>query len=232
MPVGRDAWSVLFELSPIFLTGGVAKIVPGSIGGVLPIIALTGIPSVLTLLTSTLSMDDIFAHFVPLTGATMIDQSIAEYPSAAADVLGNATTTNPLRVSYHMLVPAKGRFSYWTKMPTMMALQATLENHNNDGGTYTLLTPSSLYSNCVMRSMRDVTAAQTKQPQAIWQLDFEKPLVTVDDALHGGASVLNNLMTSLTNGSQITGQPSLSGPPNTISLPPPGGTSGPAGPQT
>ena len=47
--------------------------------------------------------------------------------------------------------------------------------------------------------MRDITPPNSSQPQQSWQLDFEKPLLTLSDA----QQAQNQLFQKITNGSKI-----------------------------
>jgi hypothetical protein len=89
----------------------------------------------------------------------------------------------------------------------MTTLQASLSAHNQAGGTYLLITPSFIYQNCVMLRMHDVTAGQSAQVQTAWQMDFRQPLLTLQSAL----AAQNSLMSQITNGTMVAGQPAWSG---------------------
>lgn len=212
---GQVIWDLAFQKSPIILTNGIASGVPG---GMLPIIALT---ESLNLVTGLLTgengptLDNFFANFTPVPGSTLIDQSIAEWPFANQSVAANAVIANPLVVSLRMSCPARQRFGYFTRLAIMMALQATLKKHNAAGGTYVLALPTFFYTNCVMLRMSDITGGESAQPQTEWQLDFRKPLLTQDDA----TEAQNSLMSKLTGGTQISGDPTWSGLPPTVGDP-------------
>lgn len=79
---------------------------------------------------------------------------------------------------------------YAGKLATLTALQSTLAQHNNQGGTYSVVTPAFIYTDCIMTSMRDVSSGGTNQKQLMWQLDFIQPLVSISAA----QSALNSLM--------------------------------------
>ena len=83
----------------------------------------------------------------------------------------------------------------------MLALQQALQQHNQKGGTYTIITPSAFYANCVMRGMTDVTAGDSKQVQWMWRLDFEQPLLTLAQAQQAE----NSMMNAITSGTQTDG---------------------------
>jgi hypothetical protein len=210
MGVGLAAFKMAFELSPIILVGGVADLVPFKM---LPIMAITeaiNLPLGLLGPSGDVNLDNFFAHYQPLPGASLIEQDIATYPFANQQTAANAIITKPMQVSFQMTVPAKGPGGYYAKLPIMMMLQRVLETHNKSGGTYTLLTPSFIYVNCLLVSMRDTSTSATRQVQNTWQLEFVKPLITINDA-QNAEGALNNLMQQMDSGSQVAGQPSLSG---------------------
>lgn len=213
---GLAAYKLTFQLSPIILTGGIAAAIPG---GMLPIISITeAINFVDGLLSGGDNLDDLdgfFANFHPLPGASIIDQQIGKYPFANQAVAANAVIRQPLMISMRMICPARDNAGYATKLATMLALQATLSQHNAQGGTYTIATPSFFFVDCVMTGMRDTSNAGTKQPQNTWQLDFEKPLLTLADA----QQAQNNLMSQISNGTAISGVPSFSGLGPTVGNP-------------
>jgi hypothetical protein len=195
----------LFEIgytySPIILTGngGIVSSIPG---GMLPIIFLTEPGNFAAGLLSgglSPSTNNFFASFTPLPGSTLIDQQIGTYPFANQQVAANAVITQPLQISMLMNCPAKGHLGYGVKLATMIALQNALFQHNTTGGTYTVITPAYIYTNCVMTGMRDVSSGDTKQVQVKYQLDFIQPLITLDQA----QQAQNSLMSRLTAGSQV-----------------------------
>lgn len=217
---GQAVFKLAYQLSPIILTNGIAS----SVGGALPIITLTEAANFgRSLLQGQLDIntDEYFANWQPMPGATLVDQEVAMYPFANQAVAANAVISNPLSISMLMTCPVRGLFGYTSKSITMQGLKLALDQHNSTGGTYTILTPSFIYFNCLMRSMRDVSSGDTKQTQVAWQFDFIKPLLTEEDPL----GALSNLMGQMTNGTQINGQPATSGLP--VSQTAPGGVSVP-----
>jgi hypothetical protein len=204
---GLVAWKLAFQLSPIVLTGGIATGIPGSM---LPIIALTeGLNFTLGLLTGEEgpTLDNFFANYEPMPGTTLIDQSVGEYPFANQTVAANAVIANPLVVSLKMICPVRQKLGYFTKLATMMSLKASLDQHNGLGGTYIVAMPTNFYVNMLLISMRDVTGGESAQRQTDWQLDFRKPLLTLNDA----QAAQSSLMSKLTNSTQINGEPAWSG---------------------
>jgi len=206
---GLAAFKISFQLSPIILTGGIAASIPG---GALPIIALTEalnfFDGILSGATGLEDLDNFFANFHPLPGATLIDQSVGEYPFANQAVAANAVIRNPNVISLRMICPARNELGYAVKLATMTALQATLAQHNASGGTYVVATPSFFFTDCLLLRMTDVTPERSNQAQEVWQLDFRKPLLTLQDAVQSQ----NSLMGKITSGVPLgSGTPAWSG---------------------
>ncbi len=196
----RDAYDLSFQVSPIILNGGIAATTPG---GMLPIIMLTG--QVIGFLQGALSsgsigLSDFPIRYVPIPGATVISNAIGTYPFANQQVAANAVIQQPTNISLLMIAPVKATGGYLLKLAGFTALVTALTNHNNAGGTYTIATPSYIYTDCVMTAMTDVTTADTKQQQVQWQLDFNKPLISLQDA----AIAFNGMASKLSGGSQVT----------------------------
>jgi hypothetical protein len=217
MSAGLAAWKLAMQLSPIILTNGLAGIIPGRM---MPMIAITeAVNFPLGLLSggNNINLDSFFANFEPLPGATLIDQDVAKYPFANQAVAANAVISMPLQISFRMIIPVRQPFGYAAKLAIMTALREVLAIHNNSGGTYTLVTPSYIYTNCIMRGMRDISGRDSKQAQNAWQLDFEKPLITLDDAI----DAQNGMMSLLSGQLPVSGPLAWSGaatavPPSTL----------------
>lgn len=211
---GAVSFQLSFQISPIILTGGVA----GNIaGGQLPIISLTQGNIYTTLLSggTDLSLDDFFAQFMPLPGATLADNQVAVYPFANQQTAANAIVTQPLRVSMAMICPVRPPGGYAEKLAVLSSLQATLAQHDISGGTYTVVTPSFVYTNCIRTRWEDISNGESKQPQVMWRFDFEQPLITLQQA----AGAQNNLMGKISSGTQINGTPNWSGAAPTVGNP-------------
>ena len=186
---GLALYDYTFRITPIFLTGGIAGAIPGA---ALPIIAIFQ-PSLFTAITSLASsdfvLDNFFAHFRPLPGATLINQDLGRYPFANQAVAANAVIQEPLTVSMLMVTPVRPPDNVLFKFVTMQAAKAAVDQHNNSGGTYTVLTPSYPYTNGIMRRWVALPDEGT-QSQNMWQLDFEFPLISLQAAVQS----YNNLM--------------------------------------
>jgi hypothetical protein len=204
--VTRSAYDLAFQVSPIILQGGIAA---GAIGGMIPIIQLTGqlASFVQGAASSGLSTNDFFARYLLIPGGTFISQAVGQYPFANQQVAGNAVIQQPLSLSLLMICPVQDDAGYLTKLPTLSAFQSSLKQHNLMGGSYNVATPGLIYTNGVMLGMTHVDSGESKQQQIQFQLDFIFPLITQQQA----AAAMGNLMQTATNGGQITGTPSWSG---------------------
>lgn len=193
-----SAFRAAFEISPIVLTNGIAKYLPL---GTLPIVLITEPVNTAAILARGLDPSDLgnfLAHFEPASGAQIISNEVGTYPFANQDVAANAIIRQPLNVSMIMKVPTK---SYPAKFISFLALRKILDKHNSSGGTYTVLTPTALYTNCLMTGLMDVSSGKSRQPQVEWQFDFMQPLLTLGAAQQS----YNNLMGKLSNNTQVTG---------------------------
>ena len=219
MALTRSLYQLGFQISPVILTNGLASAI---YGGMLPIVALTQTAGYITSLLGgdsiTESMDDYFCHWQALPGSTVIDYSIGQYPFANQTVAANALMANPLNLSMLMQAPINSKNGPMAKLATMSALQAALQAHANLGGTFTIATPALFYTNCVLLQVRDVTPSNIKNPQTVWQFDFQKPLITTTDATSAVNSMLSKVDTgdvltssSWTNSANALGNTSLGG---------------------
>ena len=195
----RTLYDLSFQVSPIILVGG---IVANTLGGMMPIIGLTGQLLALAqgvLSTGSLSTDDFFAKFVPIPGSSLISNQVATYPFANQNVAGNAIITQPKNVSLLMIAPVKNTGGYLTKLALFESLRTSLEAHCAAGGTFHVATPAHIYTNCILTSMTDATGGEGRQQMIQFQLDFVQPLVTQQAA----QSALNALISKVTGGNQV-----------------------------
>lgn len=208
---GYVLFKMAYQLSPILLTGGIAQYMPG--GGI-PILVLTeGLNFALSLVSTFTSgggfnaeLDGFFANYQALPGGQLIKTQPATYPSATQVVAANAQVAQPKMVSMKMLCPAIGsNGGFALKLANMMNLQASLDQHNSLGGTYTVITPSYIYTNCLLTAMTDISAGETSQVQYAYQLDFFQPLINQNQI----QSSLGNLLSAFTNGTQPSTATSL-----------------------
>ena len=217
MSPGETQFTLTYVVSPIFLTGGIAASLSG---GTMPIIALTQ-GNNFTSLTSpagNVDLDDYFAHYAPLPGSSLIAQDIGTYPFANQQTAANAIITKPLAISMLMIAPARQPGDYFLKSAIMSGLRTSLNYHNLSGGTYTVVTPAFVYTDCIMTAFHDASDSETKQVQWRWQLDFQKPLVSLADA----SIAQSALYASIGAGQQVT--------PNAQGNLVPGGALGPTVP--
>lgn len=210
---GLVAADLAYRCSPIFLTGGIATETTGS---VMPMILLTeSLGFANSILTGDISTntDSFFAHFFPLPGASLINNSVGMFPFSNQTVAANALISEPLNLSMQMICPPRGAGAYVTKMATISALQAALYKHNNMGGMYTIATPGYIYTNMIMTGFRDVSPDPARLPQSAFQIDFVRPLTQLSEA----QQVQSTLMSKLTNGTKTSTSWSASGSGNVFS---------------
>lgn len=189
----RSAYDAVFQTSPIILNGGLFS---SALGGVM---ALSGLVStVVNDLTGTDALPTV--RYVPIPGATVINNTVATYPFANKFVAGNAVIRNPKNVSLMMIAPVNSVGGYLLKMATFMALQSTFEAHTAAGGTFHVFTPSYPYFDCLMTGMTDVTSGEGHQQQIMWQIDFVQPLVTQQQA----QTAFNGMLSMISGGQQLT----------------------------
>lgn len=106
-----------------------------------------------------------------------------------------------------------GLGGYAAKLAIMTALQKTIAQHNSLGGTYSVVTPAYIYTDCIMGTpgIRDVSGeGETSQKQYRWQWDFIQPQVITQAQ---AANVLNSLMQKLSQGLPLTGPSLVTGSP-------------------
>lgn len=195
----RDIYTIAFQVSPILFHNGIASKVPG---GYLPVIALLGglglVQKAISGTGGVVGINDFSFQFRPMPGATILNQSVGMYPFANQTVAANATIQEPIAISLHMIAPVKLAGQYASKLPQMTALRWLMNKHNNEGGTYTILTPSYIYVDCLLLTMTDITSGETKQDQVAWQLDFIQPLISIASA----AGAMSSLLSKATNGTK------------------------------
>lgn len=197
------AFSLAYEISPIILTGGLASFSPVGI----PLVAITEALSS-TFTTNPFQLlssqgirlpNQPFFTWRPLPGSTLWKSDIAEFPFFTNQVAANAQIQQPLNVSLLGYCPAGVDSPFSVKIATMSALKLAIQNHCNAGGTFTVLTPSFVYTDCLLTNVVDVSSGETNQPQVAWQFDFVQPLITFP----GELGALNNLMGAIANGRQL-----------------------------
>lgn len=150
--------------------------------------------------TNGIAVEDFPFRFVPIPGGTIISNAVGTYPFANQQVAANAIIVQPLNISLLLIAPVNTQGGYLTKLPMITALQTALQNHVDAGGTFHIATPGFLYTDTLLTGMTDVTPGDTRQQQVQWQLDFYKPLVTLQSA----SSALNSLLQKVGGGSVIT----------------------------
>ncbi len=179
-----------FQLSPIIFVDGIATQFPGNME---PIIAITQAADFNEGLLSGedgVDPDDYFAHFRPVTGGTLTNNQIGQYPFANQQVAANAIISQPLQVSLEMRCPPRGDGGFANQLVVLTALKQAIDQHTAAGGTYIVATPSFIYTGCILLGLRDITGGDSKTSGIHWQWDFTKPLLAEADPQF----TLNSLM--------------------------------------
>lgn len=197
-----QAYKLAFEISPILLVNGIAADIPG---GTLPIAALTeGVSIVNGLLHGSIEAQQSTA-FMPMAGTTLIQQDIGNLNFYNQITAANAVVNKPNKVIMQMIRPVStNNGGYAAKSLTFTALKLALDKHNQSGGSYIVLTPSFIFTGCLLRSVVDNSSfsEQNKQVQHSWVFEFEQPLLTISQL----DAALGSLMEKFD-----TGMPSSSG---------------------
>jgi hypothetical protein len=202
-------FSLSYQKSPIIFTHGIAEQLNGAI---LPIISITqaadydiGPTGTVTGVDESFLLTDFLFDFYPMPGATLAENQIGAYPFANQSIAANSIIAQPLRVSLLMLAPVRVVGGYQKRLSVFQTLKAAVDLHTSLGGTYTIATPSYLYTNCILLNLRDVSSGDEKRPQDRWQWDFIQPLLTTEAA----QAAQNQLMAKITSGVAVT--PNASG---------------------
>ena len=185
-----------YEIAPIWLEGGIAQNLPNKI---MSILKLTEGDDRATYPDA----NDYFAHFKVLSGGTLQEWMVADYPFASMAMAANAVVQNPLKISMMMVCPAQAspqsnnyRNSYIAKSATLTTLKFSIDDHIAGGGTFVVNTPSFVYTNAILTSLKDISITSDKQVQYMWQWDFICPLITQSQT----ESVYNSLYEKMSQG--------------------------------
>ena len=191
-------FALSYSVCPIYLTNGTAS---GLAGGTVPITEYLQGADYSSLLSAgnDSSLDDFFAHFIPLSGGRLVNQAIGEYPFANQATAANAVIRLPINITLMMVCGPKKSGDLTNRQAVLSALKTALDQHNNSGGTYSVNTPAYLYTDCVLRELTDVSSGVSHNAQIQWQWVFEKPLITLQDA----NAAQNNLMGKLSSGGLV-----------------------------
>ncbi len=212
----KTAWDLLYRVSPILLTGGIASSLStslsaaGVLGAAFSSLTSIGIPIAAILdpisLVSGLggntnfSIDDLFAHFMPVPGGTLLEFETCKFPFANQIVAGNAVIQRESTISMHMECAYRGTNSIPARIAILAAMRATVLQHVTQGGLFTVFTPAMIYSNVPLLRITDISPDPT-MPQTAFQWDFEQVLITTVAA----AGAASTMMSKLGSGQQSSG---------------------------
>lgn len=198
-----------YQVCPIVLIGGIAGT------GVLPIANLlnpsasSGTLSASTtgVVTSTsggASDAFTFGSFRVLPGGSLMDNDNAKYPLATMAVAANAIVTNPLRLAVEMVTPASSEVTLSQRLSIFTSLKNVLDNHIAAGGYFNVATPAFIYTGCLLLNLVDASdVPDGAQTQTRWVWNFEKPLITLEEA----QAAVNNAMAKVTGQTYNAGDP-------------------------
>ena len=121
--MNRAIYQLLYQITPIFLTNGIATNIAG---GIVPIMAILN-PSAYNNLfaggSDNFNIDNFFAIFQPSPGGSLVQQSLAEYPFANLNVAADAIIRNPIEISMIMATPMKTQYAWQLKVPQCLVLK-------------------------------------------------------------------------------------------------------------
>jgi hypothetical protein len=192
-------FQLAYEINPIILIGGIAS---GMVGNSMPISNLTQING-----QEPTTLDQYFCRFKPIPGGTLQNWQIANYPFANSIIAANASIAQPLSISLEMRCPSNESIPLSSRQAVFNNLASQLTLHITQGGTFTVLTPSYTYQNCLMVNMRDITANFDMQTGTAWALDFIQPLITQQSAQQS----VNGLYSKLANQTVVNATDTNSG---------------------
>jgi hypothetical protein len=208
---GLDQFRLHYEYSPIVLTGGIAGDFPGKVMAIIQLLQNNDFDAGTLQSPNPIGFSDYVAHFQPMPGGTLIDVAIGEYPFANQAVAANAIIMQPLKISLMMVAPALTFGGYTRKVAAFTSLQQTLYKHMRKGGLFNVATPSFVYQDCILQSLRDITnQGESLQVQTRWQWDFVQPLLTVAAA----QAAQSDLISAYNNGDKTANDP-----PNQVASP-------------
>jgi hypothetical protein len=178
-----------YQTCPIVLVGGAAG---------------TGVTPISNILNKGSSSGKAFGSFRVLPGGSLIDNDTAKYPLATMSVAANAVITNPLHVSIEMVTPANADTTLAQRQSTFTTLKNTLDNHIALGGYFNVATPAFIYTELLLLSLVDESdVPDGAQTQTRWVWNFEKPLISLQQA----QIVTNNAMSRINGQTYNAGQP-------------------------
>ena len=214
----RDIWDMAFQITPIFFSGGIASQVPG---GLLPIATFTAPGVLYSFLTTGNYSLDAFPKFVMIPGSTIVNFTVGNYPFANQQVAANAMIQQPRSVSMRLIAPVNQPGGYAIKLGFWEVLSEVITAHNNQGGSFLVLTPAKVYPGMLLTLITDITSGEGNQPQIEWQFDFVQPIISVQSAI----AAMNNLTKKISSGLKLSPS-NLSGLGSTVGGVVPGGGTG------
>ena len=200
LPIGQlsiGAYELVYMRSPIILVDGIATFQ----GGYMPIIELTEFLNVLSIIESTVTtgspLKDMYGTFQVQGGTTLLQYANGEYPFQNVATAVNYQMKLPNQIVFEMLTPFKKSMDLFNQLPIMTVLIQALERHRAMGGYYMLLTPSKIYTSCLLNAITQVDYMSDQQLQMAWMWSFTEPLLTEEAAEKAYNDVMDKIANKL-----------------------------------
>lgn len=195
-------WKYTYQIAPIQFVNGIAG--PGATLSIVSITQAADYPIGPTgQSNSDVSLDRYFANFVPYDGQELFKGELGKYPFANQGTASNAQISEPLNFSISMICPVNTPGGLATKSAIILALETAFDNHRTLGGTYNVFTPFKNYIGSLLLRMTAVNPIAGRVPSPTYRLEFEQPLVTLNQV----EAAQNALMNTLTAQTQLTVPP-------------------------
>lgn len=202
LPIGKlsiDSYELAYIRSPIILRGGIADFQ----GGYMPIIELTEFLNVLEAIRNTVltgsPLKDMYGAFQVQGGTSLLQYASGEYPFQNAATAVNYQMKMPNQIVFEMLTPFKKSMDLFNQLPVMTVLIQALERHRALGGYYMLLTPSKIYTSCILESITQADYDVGSQLQMAWMWAFKEPLLTEEAAEKAYNDTMDKIANKLPN---------------------------------
>ena len=196
LPIGQlsiDSYELAFLRSPIILVDGIASFQ----GGYMPIIELTEFLNVLDIIKNVVTtgspLKDMYGVFQVQGGTTLLQYANGEYPFQNVATAVNYQIKLPNQIVFEMLTPFKKFGDPFNQLPIMTVLIQALERHRAMGGYYMLLTPSKIYTSCLLNAITQVDYESDKQLQMAWMWAFTEPLLTEEAAEKAYSDIMDKI---------------------------------------
>ncbi len=191
--IGRPAFDIVHELSPILLKNGIAEnraeklMLIGEITQPLPPLPFS-------------QNDGFFAHWKTIGGGSLMQNTVAQYPLANQATAGNAVIQQPVNISMLMYCPATGTYDVALRKMFISNIMTSINLHIRLGGLFVVYTPFFIYDNCILIGIRDASEGSVPELQNALIFDFIRPMIMDEQEAE---TAQNSFMSKITNGQKI-----------------------------